>query len=162
MHKNCVSFVQQGTLMVFSVSIQDPSSPHLHPFFPSHKFDNARMPNVHAFTPATASTVRIDRSRDSFPRRCAVGERARGNDIWKNGRPRNQAKSIARPFNVSALSPAIYHRAYITAAGSRNFAFFLGMCRYTRRILGFEIAKLIRKTWHEETRRDAMPRIGVV
>lgn len=122
MHKNCVSFVQQGHFNGFPVSIHDPDpSPHLRPSFrhspPSPcrpgKFDNARMPNVHrpAFTPATASTARIDRSRDSFPRRW---EKARGNDIWKNGTDRETKRNRSRPFNVSALSSAIYHRACIS------------------------------------------------
>jgi len=111
MHKNCASFVQQGTLMVFQFQFTIPVLIFVPSSLP-RKFDNARMPGVHGFYAGYGvRAARIDRSRDSFPRRW---EKARGNDIWKNGRPRNRAKSIAAfqclsAFIVGHISSCLYH-----------------------------------------------------
>lgn len=92
------------------------------PFPPSHKFDNARTPNVHGFYAIHGVYgARIDRSRDSFSQ---GGGRKRTATTFGRMADRETKRNRSRPFNVSALSSVIYHRAYITVAGSRNFAFF--------------------------------------
>lgn len=109
----------------FSVSIHGLSFSHPHSSFLSDKFERA---NVHGFYAIHGVYgARIDRSRDSFQ----DGGRKRAATTFRRMADRETERNRSQPFNVSALSSAIYHHAYITAAGSRNFElFFLRMYRY--------------------------------